>query len=200
MGAPGRRVTPGMNDPHENEGPDPAQSGAGTGETAFTSDESGTAGDSAQPGTPAEIEKWKDVAARATADLDNFRKRMAREKFEAIQYANRGLLEQLLPIIDNFEMGLKAAESSDGSGSIILQGMAMVRKQLEDFLADQGVEIIPSDGVAFDPNVHEALKQESHATLPEGHVIYTLRRGYRLKDRVLRAANVVVSSGPAPVS
>jgi molecular chaperone GrpE len=78
--------------------------------------------------------------------------------------------------------------------------MGMVRKQLEDFLADQGVEIIPSDGVAFDPNVHEALKQEPHATLPEGHVIYTLRRGYRLKDRVLRAANVIVSSGPAPVS
>ena len=65
----------------------------------------------------AEIEKWKDVAARATADLDNFRKRMAREKFEAIQYANRGLLEQLLPIIDNFEMGLKAAESAEGSAA-----------------------------------------------------------------------------------
>jgi molecular chaperone GrpE len=78
--------------------------------------------------------------------------------------------------------------------------MAMVRKQLEDFLIEQGVEIIPSDGLAFDPNVHEALKQEPHDSLPEGHVIYTLRRGYRLKDRVLRAANVVVSSGPEPVS
>lgn len=143
-----------------------------------------------------ELEKWKDAAARATADLDNFRKRMAREKLEAIQYANRGLLEQLLPVIDNFEMGLKAAETSEGSASIILQGMAMVRKQLDDFLADQGVEIIPSDGVAFDPNVHEALKQEPHAEVPEGHIIYTMRRGYRLKDRVLRAANVVVSSGP----
>ncbi len=200
LGAPGRRVTPGMNDPHENEGPDPAQSGAGTGETAFTSDESGTAGDSAQPGTPAEIEKWKDVAARATADLDNFPQAHGPREVRGDPIREPRPPEQLLPIIDNFEMGLKAAESSDGSGSIILQGMAMVRKQLEDFLADQGVEIIPSDGVAFDPNVHEALKQESHATLPEGHVIYTLRRGYRLKDRVLRAANVVVSSGPAPVS
>jgi molecular chaperone GrpE len=189
-----------MTNPQENEGPDPAESGAGTGETAFTAGESVAVGETEPTGTPAEIEKWKDVAARATADLDNFRKRMAREKFEAIQYANRGLLEQLLPIIDNFEMGLKAAESSDGGGSIILQGMAMVRKQLEDFLIEQGVEIIPSDGLAFDPNVHEALKQEPHGSLPEGHVIYTLRRGYRLKDRVLRAANVVVSSGPEPVS
>lgn len=160
-----------------------------------------TAADEAAEANPlVELEKWKDAAARATADLDNYRKRMAREKLEAIQYANRGLLEQLLPVIDNFEMGLKAAEASDGSASIILQGMAMVRKQLDDFLAEQGVEIIPSDGVAFDPNVHEALKQEPHAEIPEGHIIYTLRRGYRLKDRVLRAANVVVSSGPDTIA
>lgn len=156
--------------------------------------------ESAAVDSSAEIEKWKDVAARATADLDNFRKRMAREKFEAIQYANRGLLEQLLPIIDNFEMGLKAAESVEGSGSIILQGMSMVRKQLEDFLGEQGVEIVASDGVAFDPNVHEALKQENHESAPEGQVLYTMRRGYRLKDRLLRAANVVVSAGPGTES
>jgi molecular chaperone GrpE len=195
-----------MTNSTEQEGPDPNESGAGIGDVegaetvAVAVDFAGESESATGTDPVAEIEKWKDVAARATADLDNFRKRMAREKFEAIQYANRGLLEQLLPIIDNFEMGLKAAESSDGGGSIILQGMAMVRKQLEDFLIEQGVEIIPSDGLAFDPNVHEALKQEPHDSLPEGHVIYTLRRGYRLKDRVLRAANVVVSSGPEPVS
>lgn len=148
----------------------------------------------------AELDKWKDVAARAQADLDNFRKRMAREKSEAIQYANRNLLEQLLPIIDNFEMGLKAASSAEGDSSIILQGMSMVFKQIGDFLTDQGVEIVPSDGLAFDPNVHEALKQEPSSTVSEGHIIYTMRRGYRLKDRILRAANVVVSSGPEEVS
>jgi len=147
-----------------------------------------------------ELDKWKDVAARSQADLDNFRKRMAREKSEAIQYANRSLLEQLLPIIDNFEMGLKAAASAEGDSSIILQGMSMVFKQIGDFLTDQGVEIVPSDGVAFDPNIHEALKQEHHETVPEGHVIYTMRRGYRLKERVLRAATVVVSSGPGEAS
>ncbi len=189
-----------MTNEPEYELPDTAVSDTDTGASAFTTKENLAVEEASALDPLAEIEKWKDAAARSAADLDNFRKRIAREKFEAIQYANRGLLEQLLPIIDNFEMGLKAAETAEGSASIILQGMAMVRKQLEDFLAEQGVETIPSDGIAFDPNVHEAIKQEPHASLPEGHVIYTVRRGYRLKDRILRASNVVVSSGPAPVS
>lgn len=149
--------------------------------------------------TPAEeIEKWRDLAARSQAELENFRKRMARERTEAIQYANRGLLEELLPILDNFEMGLKAAEDAGaGDASMILQGMGMVRKQLSDFLSDQGVEAVVADGAAFDPNLHEAIKQEPSDEIPEGQVIATVRRGYRLKDRLLRAANVIVSSGPA---
>ena len=148
--------------------------------------------------TPAaEVEKWKDVAARSQAELDNYRKRMAREKTEAIVFANRSLLEQLFPIIDNFEMGLKAAQDSEGDDSMIFQGMTMVYKQIGDFLSEQGVEIIQSDAVSFDPNLHEAIKQESSDEVAEGQILYTLRRGYRLKERVLRAANVVVSSGPS---
>lgn len=143
-----------------------------------------------------ELEKWKDIAARSQADLENYRKRMTREKSEAIQFANRALLETLLPIIDNFDMGLQAAKNDGGEQSIIYQGMAMVFKQIEDFLSDQGVETISPDGQAFDPNLHEALKQDPSDTVPEGSVIFTMRRGYRLKDRLLRAANVVVSSGP----
>lgn len=143
-----------------------------------------------------ELEKWKDIAARSQADLENYRKRMTREKSEAIQFANRALLETLLPIIDNFDMGLQAAKNSDGEQSIIYQGMAMVFKQIEDFLSDQGVEIISPDGQEFDPNQHEALKQEPSDSVPEGSIIFTMRRGYRMKDRLLRAANVIVSSGP----
>lgn len=188
-----------MTNTQEHGEPDPVEMEPGeeaiNGEVAADSRESVEA-----PDPLTEVDKWKDVAARAQADLDNFRKRMAREKSEAIQYANRSLLEQLLPIIDNFEMGLKAAASTEGDSSVILQGMSMVFKQIGDFLTDQGVEIVPSDGVAFDPNIHEALKQEHHDTVPEGHVIYTMRRGYRLKERILRAANVVVSSGPGEVS
>ncbi len=147
-----------------------------------------------------EIEKWKNLAARSQAELDNYRKRIVREKTETIQYANRGLLEQLLPIIDNFEMGIKAAESSGEAGAIIVQGMAMVRKQFADFLSDQGVEIIPSDRIPFDPHLHEAVRYEANDAVPEGQVIYTIRNGYRLRDRVLRAANVVVSSGASAES
>ena len=69
--------------------------------------------------------------------------------------------------------------------------------QLDDFLSEQGVEVIESDGVEFNPNVHEALKQEANDEVPEGIILYTMRRGYRLRDRILRAANVVVSSGPS---
>ena len=149
------------------------------------------------PPTPAEeVEKWKDLAARSQAEFDNYRKRMARERTEAVVYANRSLLEQLLPVIDNFEMGLKAAKDTEGDASMILQGMTMVHKQLEDFLSGQGVEVIASDGLAFDPYQHEAIKQEASDEVPSGEVLYTLRRGYRLKERILRAANVVVSSGP----
>ena len=167
-------------------------------ETLESAEEAKEVGEADEDLTPAaEVEKWKDVAARSQAELDNYRKRMAREKTEAIVYANRNLLEGLFPIIDNFEMGLKAAQDGEGESSMILQGMSMVFKQIGDFLADQGVEIIPSDGVAFDPNIHEAIKQEPSEEVAEGQILYTMRRGYRLKDRVLRAANVVVSSGPA---
>lgn len=180
-----------MTQTQDNADPDPAEAGSEN-----EAPEAVQAVEEAEAVPTDEIEKWKDVAARAQADLDNYRKRMAREKQEAIQYANRSLLAQLLPVVDNFEMGLKAAEAAEG-GELILQGMAMVRKQLDDFLAEQGVEPILSDGLAFDPNLHDALRQEAHDSIPDGHVAYTLRRGYRLKDRVLRAANVVVSSGPA---
>jgi len=184
----------------ENE---PAEGVASDGLSGPTDDPSldpeGPAADGAGPEAeePGELERWKEIAARSQAELDNYRKRMAREKSEAIQYANRGLLEQLLPILDNFEMGLRAAEQqADGAGSMILQGMGMVHKQIGDFLEEQGVQTVPSDGQAFDPNLHEAVKQEPHASVPEGVVVATLRRGYRMRDRLLRAATVVVSAGP----
>ncbi|MCL4103663.1 UNVERIFIED_CONTAM: hypothetical protein GTU68_059742 [Idotea baltica] len=120
---------------------------------------------------------------------------MAREKSDAIQYANGNLLQSLLPVIDNFEMGLKAA-AQEGEGSMVYMGMVMVQKQLNDFLEENNVEIFTSEGQPFDPNIHEAVKQESSEEIPEGAIIYELRRGYKLRDRLLRAANVVVSTGP----
>jgi molecular chaperone GrpE len=145
----------------------------------------------------AEADRWKDLALRSQAELDNFRKRMAREKTDAIRFGNAALLESLLPVIDNFRFGLEAARQDAGS-SVVFQGMAMVMKQLSDFLSDQGVTEFGDPGDPFDPNLHEAVQSEHSDTVGEGLILATLRRGYRLHDRLLRAANVVVSRGPAP--
>ena len=138
---------------------------------------------------------WKDLAARNQAELDNYRKRMAREKSDAIKFANASLLSELLPVIDSFQMGLSAAINEDPD-SIISKGMEMVQKQLEEFLTSQGAVLISSVGQEFDPNLHEAISQESSDEVPSGHIISEIRKGFTLNDRLLRAANVIVSKGP----
>ena len=146
-------------------------------------------------GAKNEAAHWKDIAARNQAELDNYRKRMAREKSDAIKFANASLLSELLPVIDNFQMGLSAAINEDPD-SIISKGMEMVQKQLEEFFTSQGAVPVSAEGKEFNPNLHEAISQETSATIPEGHVISEIRKGYTLNDRLLRAANVVVSKGP----
>ena len=142
-----------------------------------------------------EAAHWKDLAARNQAELDNYRKRMAREKSDAIKFANGSLLSELLPVIDSFQMGLTAAINEDPD-SIISKGMEMVQKQLEEFFSSQGAIAISSVGNEFDPNLHEAISQESSDEVPNGHIITEIRKGYTLNDRLLRAANVIVSKGP----
>lgn len=151
-------------------------------------------GEIAEVDFQAEAAKLKDLALRARADLDNFRKRSLREKEDAIRYANNGLLEKLLPVIDNFELGIDAARNATDAASV-LQGMSMVHRQLQDFIRSQGLEEVPADGEAFDPNKHDAVSQEFSAEVPEGKVIRQVRKGYKLKDRLLRAASVIVSKG-----
>jgi molecular chaperone GrpE len=153
----------------------------------------------AAEGTPdpaAEAEKFRDLAMRTAADFDNFRKRAAREKEDSIRYANTSLLEDLLPLIDNFELGLEAAQSAPGADAI-LQGLGMVARQFRDFLGSAGVEEITTDGAEFDPNLMEAVGHEHDAKVPEGRVLRQARRGYKLRDRLLRPASVFVSKGPA---
>lgn len=143
-----------------------------------------------------EVDRWKDLAYRSQAELDNFRKRSAREAQETRAYANADLLRALFPILDNFDMGLEAARA-ESEKSMIFMGMSMVSRQLQDFLRESGVQEIESQGKVFDPNVHEAVSQEASAQVPEGTVIRVTRRGYKLKDRLLRPASVIVSGGPA---
>lgn len=138
---------------------------------------------------------WKDVAARNQAELDNYRKRMAREKSEQAKWANANLLGELLSVLDSFQMGLDAARMDD-KDSVITQGMEMVQRQLDEFLTSQGVVEVPATGEPFDPNQHEAISHEPHPEVAEGVIISQVRRGFRLHDRLLRASNVIVSKGP----
>ena len=146
-------------------------------------------------GLQADLDRFRDLALRSQADFENYKKRSAREKEEAIKYANSSLLERLIAIVDNFELGLEAARS-EGENSPVFSGMSMVLKQLMDFLTEQGLQPIDATGQKFDPNLHEAIAHEPSEQFPEGIVIRQTRRGYRMKDRLLRPSSVVVSSGP----
>jgi molecular chaperone GrpE len=147
-------------------------------------------------GLQGDLDRFRDLALRSQADFENYKKRSAREKEEAIKYANSSLLERLVGIIDNFELGLAAAKEQ-GADSPIYSGMVLVQKQLNDLLAENGLQPIEAEGKTFDPNVHEAIAHEPSDRVPEESVVRQTRRGYRLKDRLLRPAKVVVSSGPA---
>jgi molecular chaperone GrpE len=152
------------------------------------------AGEDGSEGLQADLDRFRDLALRSQADFENYKKRSAREKEEAIKYANSSLLERLIAIVDNFELGLEAARA-EGEKSPVFSGMSMVLKQLMDFLADSGLQPIDATGQKFDPNLHEAIAHEPSDEVPEGVVIRQTRRGYRLKDRLLRPSSVVVSSG-----
>ena len=144
-----------------------------------------------------EVAQWRDAALRAAAELDNYRKRMAREMQDAVRFSNAGLLESLLPVRDNFDYGLMAAKA-ENEGSTIFVGFSMVLRQMHDFLKDNGVEEISIAG-PFDPNIHDAVSQQPSDSVPEGAILQQTRRGYKLRDRLLRPASVIVSSGPAAV-
>jgi molecular chaperone GrpE len=144
----------------------------------------------------ADMDRFRELAMRSQADFENYKKRCVREKEEAIKYANSMLLERLATIVDNFELGLEAARGTDES-SPIYSGMKLVLKQLQDFLAENGLQPIEATGQKFDPKLHEAIGHEPSDDVPEETVIRQTRRGYRFKDRLLRPARVVVSSGPA---
>lgn len=140
-----------------------------------------------------ELTKWREMALRTAAEYDNYRKRCVKDREDFTKYANRSLLEELLPVIDNFEMGMQMA-AQQGTDSMIYIGMSMVQKQLTDFLSGQGVEAIEATpGQEFDHNVHEAIMSEP-SDQPEGTIIRILRRGYNLRGRLLRPVNVVTAA------
>src|SRR6202171_5570541 len=177
-------------------GADEKDSPATVGRAASVASAETTEAEDDSDGLQADLDRFRGLALRSQADFENYKKRAAREKEEAIKYANSALLERLIPIVDNFELGLEAARG-EGENSPVFSGMSMVLKQLMDFLTEHGVQPIDATGQKFAPNLHAAIAHEPSEQFPEGVVIRQTRRGYRMKNRLLRPSSVVVSSGSA---
>jgi molecular chaperone GrpE len=134
-----------------------------------------------------EREKLREVAQRVQADFENYRKRMLREQTEVVERANEQLLQQLLPVLDSFELALGTVADADEQTR---KGVELVYAELLNVLERAGLERVPTDGADFDPNVHEAVMQEGdgeHAVVADA-----MRTGYLLKGRLLRPAMVKV--------
>ncbi len=158
----------------------------------------------------AELEAAKDRALRCHAELDNYRKRAARESEERLRYANLGLLRDLLPVLDNVERAIAAAEKHSDAGAMnsagaavelppqpganaLLEGFQMVNRQLEDVLRRHHCRRIEARHMPFDPNLHHAVMQQPSDEYPENTVLTVAQQGYQLHDRVVRPSQVIVS-------
>jgi len=142
----------------------------------------------------AELQERQDRFIRLQADFENFRRRTLKEREEAYQYGHQNLVKDLLPTVDNLERAIEHARKSgreDLDG--ILQGIDLVQRELMGVLAKHGVTEIEALGQAFDPSVHEALAQVEDPAVPANRVVQVFQKGYRLRDRLLRPAQVVVS-------
>jgi molecular chaperone GrpE len=145
-------------------------------------------------GADAELQELREANLRIRADFDNFRRRTARERIELGERAQGDLIEKLLPVLDNFERALRAAEEA-GAGAAWLEGVRMVHGQFLEVLEDASVRAIEAEGQEFDPMLHEAVATAPSIEVGAGHVLREVRRGYRVGDRVLRPTQVVTSSG-----
>lgn len=134
-------------------------------------------------------------ALRAQAEVENVRRRFRRENDEAVLYANKPLLSDLLPVVDNIERAIESANSSnDASG--LLEGVKMVAEQLLAVLEKHNCPRIDAVGEQFDPEFHEAILQQP-SDEPKGTILTVAQHGYKLHDRLIRPSQVIVSTGPA---
>ena len=165
---------------------------AATGSEADATDEAASSSIAVLQG---ELEQTRDRLLRTEAELDNFRKRSRREVDEILRYAAMPLVRELLPVLDNLDRAMESAESAENN-SALLEGVKLVAGQLSDVLQrNHCVRIEASDGTEFDPNLHEAISQLPSSEHKAGEVITVTQKGYLLHDRVVRPAQVVVSTG-----
>lgn len=144
----------------------------------------------------AERDQLVDRLARLQAEFENARKRAERERLEFRDYATGSVVEQFLPVVDNFELALK----SEGTAEQMRSGVSLIVKQMEDVLKQMQVSPVPAVGEPFDPRVHEALGSVDRDDLPDQYVAEEIRRGYRVRERLLRPALVRVAHNPKQTS
>jgi molecular chaperone GrpE len=140
----------------------------------------------------AERDRLRDQLLRTAADFDNFRKRTRKEAEEARARGRDDMLKELLPVLDNFERAIEHADAG-GDAQAVLAGLTMVQKLVTDTLERAGVRMVDEVGVAFDPSIHDALSQEATDEVPPGTVVRIVQKGYRVGDRLVRPATVVVA-------
>ena len=145
--------------------------------------------------TSDKAEEYRNAYLRAAADLENYRKRMAREMEELRTIAKAGLAEGLLPVLDNFMLGLESAQQHHPEAKAITDGFAIVLAQIRNVLEQHGVKELNPSGQPFDPKLHEAIAHQPHEKIDENKIISVQRLGYTLNGRLLRPAAVIVSSG-----
>jgi molecular chaperone GrpE len=143
------------------------------------------------------LDDARDKYLRLAADFENYKRRARRERQELFNYANENLIKELLETVDNLERALEHAQQSTeaSDGKTLLEGVELTYRSLMQALDKCGVQQVAPEGEEFDPNVHEAIRQAPSDEQPAGSVVEVLQKGYLLKDRLLRPALVVVSSG-----
>jgi molecular chaperone GrpE len=142
-----------------------------------------------------ELEDSRDSSLRAMAEVENVKRRKEQEKMDAIKFANERLVLDLLPVLDGFDLAMSQTVTIEPSEfKAVFEGFSMIKKQMEQFLEKCNVEPIEAIDQPFDPNIHQGISQESHPDKDENTVVKEMQKGYRLKDRVIRPAMVVVST------
>jgi len=142
----------------------------------------------------AAVEKEKNEQLYIRADFDNFRKRAIKERSDLIKYAGERAFVEILEVADNFERALEAAHTSQNFETL-RQGVDLIYKELMSTLKKQGIEEATTENNSYDPNLFEAISSEPSNDIPNGAIVRTFKKAYRLKDKVIRPGQVVVSSG-----
>ena len=145
----------------------------------------------------AQLAELKERVLRQAADLDNYKKRVEREKAEFFKRANEGLIKDLLPVLDNLERALASARENPQGDQVLLQGVEMIHAELLKTLERHGLEPVEALGQSFDPERHEAMMQQEDPEQEENTVLAEAQKGYQFEGRLLRPAMVVVSRKPA---